>query len=128
MFAKLGLCEHPKSTGSALWPPWAEIGRIRRRRGERPPDGSRSDSQGLLLGCVFPFFSFLQSFVSHFTRAVTPFGKQFALMTSSDLLLIDHSGKIVAGGKPDRQFYNSLVPRVVAVRTCKKSIPDNARY
>jgi ribulose-5-phosphate 4-epimerase/fuculose-1-phosphate aldolase len=39
--------------------------------------------------------------------AVTPFGKQFALMTASDLLLIDHGGKIVMGGKPDRQYYNS---------------------
>ncbi|GAA5875978.1 hypothetical protein JCM8547_000670 [Rhodosporidiobolus lusitaniae] len=38
---------------------------------------------------------------------VTPFGKQFALMTASDLLLIDHHGKIVEGGKPDRQYYNS---------------------
>ncbi|GAA5909122.1 hypothetical protein JCM6882_001195 [Rhodosporidiobolus microsporus] len=38
---------------------------------------------------------------------VTPFGKQFALMTASDLLLIDHHGKIVAGGKPDRQYYNA---------------------
>lgn len=38
---------------------------------------------------------------------VTPYGKQFALMTASDLLLIDHVGDIVAGGKPDRQFYNT---------------------
>ena len=28
-------------------------------------------------------------------------------MTASDLLLIDHQGKILAGGKPDRQRYNS---------------------
>lgn len=28
-------------------------------------------------------------------------------MTASDLLLIDHNGKIVMGGKPHRQRYNS---------------------
>ncbi|KAI5474247.1 agmatinase [Pseudohyphozyma bogoriensis] len=38
---------------------------------------------------------------------VTPFGKQFALMSASDLLLINHDGKIVMGGKPERQFYNA---------------------
>lgn len=37
---------------------------------------------------------------------VNPFGKAFSLMTVSDLLLISPEGKIVAGGKPDRQFYN----------------------
>lgn len=38
---------------------------------------------------------------------VTPFGKPFALMTASDLLLVDHHGKVCGGGKPDRQIYNS---------------------
>lgn len=38
---------------------------------------------------------------------VNPYGKHFSMMTASDLLLIDHSGKIVAGGKPERQYYNS---------------------
>lgn len=38
---------------------------------------------------------------------VTPFGVPFELMTASDLLLIDHRGKIVEGGKPDLQYYNS---------------------
>ncbi|KAM0755222.1 arad-like aldolase/epimerase [Meredithblackwellia eburnea MCA 4105] len=37
---------------------------------------------------------------------VTPYGRQFSLMRASDLLLIDHEGKIVMGGKPGRQFYN----------------------
>ncbi|ORY89320.1 class II aldolase/adducin domain-containing protein [Leucosporidium creatinivorum] len=38
---------------------------------------------------------------------VTPFGKQFALMTASDLLLIDHDGKVCDGGKPGKRFYNT---------------------
>ncbi|KAI5476107.1 hypothetical protein MNV49_000425 [Pseudohyphozyma bogoriensis] len=38
---------------------------------------------------------------------VTPFGKQFAHMTASDLLLIDHHGKVVMGGKPGKQKYNA---------------------
>lgn len=40
---------------------------------------------------------------------VTPFGRHFALMEASDLLLIDHEGKIVDGGKEGRRFYNTLV-------------------
>jgi ribulose-5-phosphate 4-epimerase/fuculose-1-phosphate aldolase len=38
---------------------------------------------------------------------VNPYGLHFSRMTASDLLLIDHSGNIVAGGKPDRQRYNA---------------------
>ncbi|GAA6010599.1 hypothetical protein JCM10207_007756 [Rhodosporidiobolus poonsookiae] len=38
---------------------------------------------------------------------VTPFGKQFALMEASDLLLVDHDGKVVDGGKPGRRYYNT---------------------
>ncbi|TIC21606.1 arad-like aldolase/epimerase [Wallemia mellicola] len=38
---------------------------------------------------------------------VNPFGVPFEMMTASDLLRIDHSGRIVEGGKPDRQYYNS---------------------
>ncbi|KAF8514647.1 class II aldolase/adducin domain-containing protein [Hysterangium stoloniferum] len=41
---------------------------------------------------------------SHFW--VNPFGVAFGLMTVSDLLLIDHKGKILEGGKPGRQIYN----------------------
>jgi len=37
---------------------------------------------------------------------VNPFGVPFALMTVSDLLLINHEGKIIGGGKPHRQIYN----------------------
>lgn len=38
---------------------------------------------------------------------VNPLGIPFDLMTVSDLLRIDHKGKILEGGKPDAQFYNS---------------------
>ena len=38
---------------------------------------------------------------------VNPFGLHFSRMTASDLLLIDHSGKIIAGGKPNKQTYNA---------------------
>ncbi|KAF8511522.1 class II aldolase/adducin N-terminal [Gautieria morchelliformis] len=37
---------------------------------------------------------------------VNPFGVAFALMTVSDLLLIDHQGNVIGGGKPNRQIYN----------------------
>jgi len=38
---------------------------------------------------------------------VNPFGLPFAHMTVSDLLLINPSGEIVDGGKPELQFYNT---------------------
>ncbi|WWD02702.1 hypothetical protein V865_000743 [Kwoniella europaea PYCC6329] len=38
---------------------------------------------------------------------VNPYGLHFSRMTSSDLLLVDHHGKIVAGGKPHQQRYNA---------------------
>ncbi|WVQ82240.1 hypothetical protein IAT38_004368 [Cryptococcus sp. DSM 104549] len=38
---------------------------------------------------------------------VNPYGLHFSRMTASDLLLIDHSGRIIAGGHPSRQRYNS---------------------
>lgn len=37
---------------------------------------------------------------------VNPFGVAFSLMTVSDLLLIDHEGNVIGGGKPNRQIYN----------------------
>ena len=38
---------------------------------------------------------------------VNPYGLHFSRMTSSDLLLINHQGQVVAGGKPNRQNYNT---------------------
>ncbi|WOO76428.1 class II aldolase/adducin head domain-containing protein [Vanrija pseudolonga] len=39
---------------------------------------------------------------------VNPFGLHFSRMTASDLLLVDHHGKVVGGGKPGRgQIYNA---------------------
>lgn len=38
---------------------------------------------------------------------VNPYGLHFSRMTASDLLLVDHEGNIVEGGKPERQIYNS---------------------
>ncbi|OCF40446.1 hypothetical protein I317_05749 [Kwoniella heveanensis CBS 569] len=38
---------------------------------------------------------------------VNPYGLHFSRMTASDLLMVDHHGKIVMGGKPDRQRYNA---------------------
>ncbi|WRT66089.1 uncharacterized protein IL334_003042 [Kwoniella shivajii] len=38
---------------------------------------------------------------------VNPYGLHFSRMTASDLLLIDHHGKIVMGGKPHQQRYNA---------------------
>ncbi|WVR07310.1 hypothetical protein IAU60_004351 [Kwoniella sp. DSM 27419] len=38
---------------------------------------------------------------------VNPYGLHFSRMTASDLLLVNHKGRIVAGGKPDRQRYNA---------------------
>ncbi|CAH7683099.1 class II aldolase/adducin domain-containing protein [Phakopsora pachyrhizi] len=37
---------------------------------------------------------------------VNPIGLAFSLMTVSDLLLVNPEGKIVQGGKPERQIYN----------------------
>lgn len=31
----------------------------------------------------------------------------FSLITASDLLLVDHEGKVIMGGKPGRQRYNA---------------------
>ncbi|KAM0755220.1 class II aldolase/adducin domain-containing protein [Meredithblackwellia eburnea MCA 4105] len=38
---------------------------------------------------------------------VTPYGKQWALMKASDLLLVDKEGKVVMGGKPGKQIVNT---------------------
>ncbi|ORY30190.1 class II aldolase/adducin N-terminal [Naematelia encephala] len=38
---------------------------------------------------------------------VNPYGLHFSRMKASDLLLINHSGDIIMGGKPDRQRYNT---------------------
>lgn len=39
---------------------------------------------------------------------VNPFGLHFSRMTASNLLLVDHHGKVVGGGKPGRgQIYNA---------------------
>ncbi|WWC61544.1 uncharacterized protein I303_104128 [Kwoniella dejecticola CBS 10117] len=38
---------------------------------------------------------------------VNPYGLHFSRMTSSDLLMVDHHGKIVMGGKPHQQRYNA---------------------
>jgi len=37
---------------------------------------------------------------------VNPFGLAFSLMTVSDLILVDHSGAVIAGGKPGRRVVN----------------------
>ncbi|ORY35760.1 class II aldolase/adducin N-terminal [Naematelia encephala] len=38
---------------------------------------------------------------------VNPYGLHFSQMTASDLLLVNHEGCIIEGGKPDRQRYNA---------------------
>ncbi|KAI5474401.1 class II aldolase/adducin domain containing protein [Pseudohyphozyma bogoriensis] len=37
---------------------------------------------------------------------VNPFGLAFALMTVSDLILVDHKGNVIGGGKPGRRVVN----------------------
>jgi hypothetical protein len=37
---------------------------------------------------------------------VNPFGLAFALMTVSDLILVNHKGDVIGGGKPGRQIVN----------------------
>ncbi|WVQ77265.1 hypothetical protein IAR50_006949 [Cryptococcus sp. DSM 104548] len=37
---------------------------------------------------------------------VTPYGLHFSRLKASDLLLISHSGAVIAGGHPSRQMYN----------------------
>ncbi|ORY27121.1 class II aldolase/adducin domain-containing protein [Naematelia encephala] len=38
---------------------------------------------------------------------VNPYGLHFSRLTASDLLLVNHQGRIIAGGKRDRQRYNA---------------------
>jgi len=70
------------------------------------------------LACAFRVFArlgFDEGVAGHLTLRdpehhdqfwVNPFGVPFAHMTVSDLLLVDHHGKIIGGGKPELQLYN----------------------
>jgi ribulose-5-phosphate 4-epimerase/fuculose-1-phosphate aldolase len=113
-----GGADLPQGTSCSCLQGFREAGTSRGSSGT--PDYQGPCSPRLLLGCVFslssflflPVFSFSPSVVPSTSTdplsfTVTPFGRHFALMEASDLLLIDHDGKVVLGGKPDRQVYNT---------------------